>query len=323
MIKKIFSNKVISFIIIPGLLFLFWIAASLAFNNKISFSVLEFAEGNSSISQAPVGKMLKGDVITGTFTARENNLGLVLLEFNNYVKPDYASEDILIFSIKRIGEKDWYYSREYRSGGFEHLIYFPFGFNPITNSGNNTYQFQLKSLNGNTSNALTLSKSSPVLMTGYQFTKAELLQNKSFLIRFLLEKIETSFTNLDFVLSSILYLLPLLFYVLFLLYHHKPKLLVRYLGNTTLVLIIVDIFLIQSLYLGILFGLIITWIVAVKLKKIKSSTSFKIAFILLFLWIILMALGENAFSPKLNVWTYAFLVIGIFNAVVEEKIITK
>ena len=319
MIKKILSNRLIAFVAIPGALFFLWIAASLVFNNKISFSVLEFTQDNSSIAQVPKGKILKGDKVAGAFTASENNLGLVLLKFNNYVKPDYANEDILVFSIKQLGEKNWYYSGEYRSGAFEHQAYFPFGFAPIMNSRNKTYQFQLVSLNGNNSNALELSKDSPVLMSAYQFSRAEFLQNKSFLIRFILEKIETSFTNLDFVLSSILYSLPLLFYIIFLLHLNKQKFLGRYLGKVTLVLIIIDIFLIQNLYLGILFGLIIFWIVSIKLKKVRSETSFKIAFILLFLWIISMVIGENAFSLKLNIWVYAFLAIGTFQAIVEEK----
>jgi hypothetical protein len=318
MVKKILTNKVSSLIILIALLS-FWIVSSLLFNNKISFSVLEFAQKNDEITKAPVGAILKGDSISGTFKASEENLGLVLLKFNNYVKPDYSSEDELIFSIKQVGQKDWYYSGRYRSGAFEHQAYFPFGFTPIANSKNKSYQFQLFSLNGNSSNGLTLSKNSPVLITAYQFSRKEILQSKPFLIRFIIEKIETSFTNLDFVLSSILYLLPLLFYILWLINLNHKIIIRRYLAQATLILVLLDIFLLSNLYLGILLGLSIPWIISIRLKRLESGVSFIIAFALLFVWIASMFIHLDFYSSKLNVWVYLFLVTGTAVAVIEEK----
>jgi hypothetical protein len=311
--------KLLVFVLIPLGLLIFWVAASLAFNNKISFSVLEYAEDNSSIAKAPVETILKGNKIWGTFKASEENLGLVLLKFNNYVKPDYSSEDVLSFSIKQVGQKDWYYSGRYRSGAFEHQSYFPFGFTPIANSKNKFYQFELTSLNGNSSNALTLSKNSPVLITAYQFSKKEIFQSKSFLIRFITEKIATSFTDLDFVLSSVLYLLPLLLYLLWIINLKQKTYLKRYLSLVTLLFIVIDVFILKNIYLGVLLGLIISWIITVKLKRLESKVSFIIAFALLFIWIVSMFIHLDFYSNKLNVWVYAFLIIGVFQAVVEER----
>ncbi len=318
-INKIISNKLIGWIFIPVLLLGFWIACSLIFNNKVGFSVLLFPQNRSLIIQVPQGKILKGEKITGNFTARENNLGLVMIKFNNYVKPDYADEDILVFSIKEKGRKSWYYKGNYHSGAFEHLTYFPFGFTPINNSKNKTYQFQLVSLNGNSSNAIELSKGNSIFQTGYQFSKRDIIGNKLFLIKFILEKIETSFTNLDFLLSSIIYLLPFLFYLLWQAYKYKREIIKKYITVFTFILIVIDILFLSTLYIGILLGLIVFWIISIKLKRLENSVSFTVAFIFLFAWITLMYIGFDSYSDKFNVWVYTFLVIGTFQVVIEEK----
>ena len=318
-LSKIAANKFAAWFLIPIILLSFWIICSLLFNNKVSFSVLLFPQNRSLIVQVPQEKILKGEKITGNFTARENNLGLIMMKFNNYVKPDYADEDILVFSIKEKGSKSWYYKGNYHSGAFEHLTYFPFGFTPINNSKDKIYQFQLVSLNGNSSNAIELSKSNSIFQTGYQFSKRDIIGDKSFLIKFILEKIEISFTNLDFLLSSIIYLLPFLFYLLWQVYKYKRKIIKKYITVFTLILIAIDILFLKTLYIGVLVGLIVFWIISIKLKRLENSVSFTIAFIFLFAWITLMYIGFDSYSDKFNVWTYTFLVIGTFQVVIEEK----
>src|SRR3989344_5614403 len=92
---KILGNKYTGLVFIPIVLLIFWWALSLFFNDKISFSVLVYSQDSSLIKQTNKGKLFKEDKIFGEFKAKDNHLGIVLLRFKEFVKPDYRGEDVL------------------------------------------------------------------------------------------------------------------------------------------------------------------------------------------------------------------------------------
>lgn len=315
--KKILSNKFIAYILIPLVLVLFWLISSLLFNKQISFSVLEYGENNPP--QSVSGKLLKGEKISGNFIAKENNLGIIIVRFNRYVKPDYRGEDVLSFKLKENNAKDWYYFNNYRSGLVESQLLFPFGFPVIDNSKGKEYHFEIESLFGNATNALEISKDMPVLITAYQIPRNEITGSKLRLISFIFKKTLNSLASFDFLLSSIIFLLPLLFYVLWKFILKKSALSRKIFSFAVILLIFFDIFLIKEVYIGILLGLIIGLIYAIKSNRFKSYFTFKWVVFLIFFWAILIYLNISNFSNKLNIWVFTFLVIGVGQMLLEEK----
>lgn len=321
-IKKIFSNKLVAIGIIPFLLFTFWFMSSLFLNSKISFSVLLYKEPQNEIKQISSEKLLKGGKISGEFRAKENYLGIVMVRFNKYTKHDFTSEDILRFKLREKGTKSWYYLNDYRTGQLENNLLFPFGFPVIQDSKNRIYQFEIESILGNNINAVEVNKKNLAWLTGYQFPIIETFSDNRAAFNFLIKKTITSFTDIDFLLSSSLYMVPLIIYIL--VYILSPWLRrvknFRYISpGILLTLIILDVFFVTEVYLGILTSLILGWSYCIAKFRLESKISFSIAFGFIILWTILIMLKITEFQNKINIWVYAFLVIGICHAIFEER----
>ena len=315
--KKILSNKIVAYILIPIALALFWFFCALLFNKQISFSILEY--GESKPPQSVNGKLFKGEKISGDFIAKENDLGIIIVRFNKYVKPDFRGEDVLSFKLKEKGAKDWYYFNNYRSGSVENQLLFPFGFPVVENSKGKEYQFEIESLFGNSSNALEISKDMPVLITAYQFPKSEITASKLRFLSFLIKKTITSLTSFDFILSSVLFMLPLIFYIVWLLFLKKFTFAGKFLTFALIILVLLDTFFIKEVYIGILLGLIAGFMYAIKANKITSRYIFSLVIILISLWTVLIYLNMSSFSTKLNIWVYVFMVMGVGRMLLEEK----
>jgi len=316
---KILTNNFLSLFLIPLVLLIFFVLCTVFLNKQISFSVLLYGHDNKSIITKPSGKLLKGEKITGEFTAKENYLGIVIVRFNPYIKPDYRGEDVLLFGLKEKGGKDWYYYNAYRSGSIESQQLFPFGFPVITFSKDKVYDFQIESIAGNEVNSVELSNSNPVLLTAYKLPRVEIVGSKLRLISYLIKKSINSLTSLDILFSSILYLLPFLFYIFWLFFLRKTQLVRRFLAFTVIALIFLNIFLLSQFFIGILVGLIIAWIVTIWIYGLESSVSFVFALILIFIWVLLILLQISVFIYELNIWSFTLLTIGTIQLSFEEK----
>lgn len=318
--RKLLIEKIIIRALIPLLLFIFWIFSSLIFNNRTSFSVLEYGSNNVVLHGKTYGKLYKDDKISGEFIANENNLGMVMIRFNDFVLPDYRGEDILSFKLKTKGSKDWYYINNYRTGLLKRQLLFPFGFPVITDSKGKEYEFELQSLYGNSSNAVELSKNTPVIKTIYQFPRKEIAGSKLRFLKFLPVKVFNSFSDMDFLLSSITYLAPFILYVLLIILFNEKSILGKKLFIFLLtVFILIDILLLREVYSGIFAVLFFIYLISIKTNKIRANTTLSISATLITIWIILVSLGSNNFTLKLNVWVYTFLVTGIFQLFFELK----
>ena len=319
--KKIKVNKYISFFVIPVSLLIFWWISSLILNNKISFSTLVYQE-SAKIEQTNTGKLLRGNTISGEFIAKDNHLGILILNFKDFVKPDYRGEDVLSFKLKERGAKNWYVVNNYRSGLMEHQLQFPFGFPQIEYSKDKAYQFEIKSLLGNNSNSVELSNKDSVL-TAYQYPRQEITGSKSRIITFIFKKSINSLINFDFLLSSVLYLLPFLLYILWEILIKKLEVGKQIFSVIVLLLILMDIFLLKEFYLGVFILLILLWLISIKFYKFESSVSFFLSGILIIFWILLILVDKERYFNKLNIWVFVFLLLGVIQSVLEEKGVYK
>jgi hypothetical protein len=309
-VKKILTNKFISLGLIPLILIVFWVLASLILNNKVNFSVLLYQQSKNNIKIIS-GNLNKENNISGRFKANDNNLGLIMVRFNVYSP---GSEDIITFKIKQEGDLNWYHVNSYRANLLTSGQLLPLGFPVIKNSKGKFYQFEI--LSNNKARIEDFN-----FLAGYEFSKNELVSNKGEGIGFLLKKTYTSFTNLDFILSSLVYLIPLFSYIVLclILYFWRIKNSGYLYVVIPLSLIYSDIFIVKEFYLAVLVLLIIIWLYSFSKMKLESKVNFILAFVLILIWVILILLRVTDFQNKINIWTYSFLVMGVLTAVIEEK----
>lgn len=312
-------NKIITFLIIPLVLIGVWVTLSILFTSEFSLSSLTYPHSSSDVLQTPEGKLLKGKKITGEFTAKDNNIGIIILRFKSFVRYDYAGEDVLVFKIKEKGQKDWSFISVYKAGILENKLNFPFGFPIISNSQGKMYEFEIESQNGNEKNAIELNTNTPTFSTVYLYPKEEITASKKRMLAFGLKKTYTSFTNPDFLLQSSIFLIPLALYCVFMVYRSKYKAPEKFVAISVLTLIFLDIFFIKETYTGMWIIFFISWIVASRMCKLSSSVTFALGIGCIFFWIVLLAFDMPEIEKKINLWAYTFLAIGVVQAALEEK----
>src|SRR3989338_165248 len=135
--SKTFLIKLTKWIIIP-LAFLFSgviLSFVYFFNSDINPNVISINHSVTSVQD-------KGGVVSGTFTAQENYLGVVTVRFD---KKEQLSGDS-IFRIKNVLDDDWYHTATISAEQYYTLPFYSFGFPVIEKSKNQTYQFQIKLL---------------------------------------------------------------------------------------------------------------------------------------------------------------------------------
>lgn len=300
------------------LLIVVGILASIVFNSYSSFSVLTVRENPSNLKFTHTSKLLKGDKLTGEFVGKENNLGIVYIKFNNYVKPDYLDEDTLIFKIKEKGAKSWYLTNKYKSGILEDNLFFPFGFSQVPESKGRTFVFELQSLKGNNINSVEIDLNGFAFASGYQVPKNQILASKQNLVNFIIKKILYSYENIDFVLYSILYFLPAFFYIFWNTFLNKFIAHKYLLATITLFLVIVDLVFVKEVYSGIIFGILGLWAISIFIYKLGEDISLTVSLVLIILsvFLIQMRIHSPFLLNKLSVWAYFLLLVGIIEKIV-------
>lgn len=288
-------KKIIKIIVIPVALFLLWFIAGMLYSSKISFSTLSYKESLKELT-------VKDKKIIGNFVAKDNNLGIIMLRYVAYVK---KGTDPLIFRIKEKGQENWYATVNYQSGLIQNNSLFTFGFPLIANSKGKEYIFELFSKN----NEVKIDRFG--FYTEYSFNKP-----KSHFIEFALKKTITSLSDLEFILSSLLFGIPFIGY-LFILFLNNYKLSKNRLVSFMSIFIFIDL-LITDFYLGVFSLIAFFWIYSIYRFKIQYRYNFLIALSLIVFWLILTFLKSGLFLDKLNIWVYFFLATGIFQLFAEE-----
>lgn len=346
--KKI--NKNLIFI---SILILFWLSLTLIyiFNSDLGLTVLSYNEGKESFNNLTYKKLYKGDKITGEFKAHEDNLGIISIRFKTSIKPPYDKEDLIVFRIKERGITKWYYENTYKDGLIFNYPFYPFGFPPIQNSKNKYYDFEIESLNGNSINAVSISDKNQTLFSRYQIPKSVILHDKKSLLDFLVKKFLSAILTTDIRFSSFVYSLPLIFYILWgtrvkrytiIPLRRRLNFLTEFIVNSAffnkispflwplksvslsisdcliILTTVIDIFIIQinnDLIYIVAMGL---WIVTLKANNFESKKPFIFAIILLIIPPIFLNFGDVQTAEKAALWSFAFLVAGTVQILIEE-----
>jgi hypothetical protein len=313
-----------------------------------SFSIWSYNHPNSDIKNLNFNAFYKGEMFKGQFKAQDNNLGIISIRFQTYIRPPYSLEDKLLFKLKERSASKWYYVNTYRSGLIYDVPFFPFGFPQIKDSKGKTYEFEITALNTNSVNRLSISDRYPVLQSKYKYSRKEMLQDKKMLIRFLLIKFTNAFMIPDVVFSSFVYLLPLAFYlawISFLKKIFKPitdqskkiieklnnnvilgpfirlfkKIFVHNLDYFLVIVVFVDILMIQLVNDVVYVVILILWMFTLRTYGRSSKESFAFGLLLIALCPVYLMKGLGPTAEKSAVWAYLFLVAGMVQALIERK----
>lgn len=329
--SRLLKNKFFKFLFLAvcAVLILFWILASTLLINKVSFSVMTFDTHNQVGNKDQVFKLTQGNNYRGTFKAEDNNLGLVIVQ----LEPRHLakSSENLTFKLREEGSKKWDFQQSYSINLFDSQPSFSFGIPVVPNSSNKSFTFELSLKNIRSDNYL-LIKNPNNFVTGYKYSKEQITGSKLSLIRFTYNKILGSFSDVDFVFHSSIYLFPLIAFLIFVLIlkNAKPieikkikvkkvKFVGHYLKYLILIFVTAELLFPQILLLPRSYIVIIIWFAALFFIKFKSSTSFKISFALIVVWIVLIPFGLLNLQENLNVLVYFSFATGIVQLLVEEK----
>lgn len=353
MVKKVL-NIVLYWLFIPFILIGFWIGASIfTINPETAFTALRTEYEKSSFLKYKSTDLYKGDFVSASFVAAENNLGTVSVRFNTLFRDNY---DWLIFRIKEAGHPDWLYDNKYKVDQFQPDALFPFGFPIIKDSKNKKYYFEIESTAGKAGDAVAVSSKSPIFISKYQFTRLEIMSGYKKTLLFLAKKTINSFDNFNFLITSLVYLLPLLIYLLlcFSLSYKPVKSKIntsknnhKQIHNISLFNIIKADFVARQAKLSarslllhpifFIYGLIITLFIlfnrqkngfselillvcgifVLRLLRTSSKESFIIALAILVLCPFLFAAKFLVPAENASLWAYIFLVVGTIQAIWE------
>ncbi len=324
---KIYFNKnylkIASFIIIPTLI-LFWVVTSLLFINRISFSVVTYQTRNL-VDSDNYSEIYRERSYKGEFEAIDNNLGLVIVDLGNYRRPESANEYVIVFRFKEKGDSGWAIQREYDSGLFDSQSQFSFGIPVLVDSKNKYFQFEIASEKGSLENHIKIKKKSSFI-TGYQYSKSEILGVDLKAFNFFYSKFLGFITDLELLTKSLIYLIPLAIYILVLFFLNRIFLRVKYVNipftgkylKVLLLLVLIKLLLPQDFKVSMFFILVGVWTAIVYFLKLKSSVSFLLSFTLLILWILIIPFDLSNIQKLLNVSVYIFLAFGVFQLLYEE-----
>jgi hypothetical protein len=323
-------------------LFSIWIIFTLveAYSYDNNFFVLTDSHPSKSFDKPQ--QLLKDKKIIGEFKAEKNYLGIIELKIKSVPNVKFNDEDQLVFKIKEKDSKKWLFTNNYRSGLFEGMQVFPFGFSPIENSKNKTYHFELTSISGTKDNAILLEGGDKYpIVTKYQIPKNLLLKNKALLFNFMVDKIGNIISNVDLMTSSLIFLLPLIFYILwFNFVSSKKNKKIKKNKNITNknitnkingkrkkyipVICLLIFILLNTLFVPIIFSLnyifIILFIfILIITNKLESITTFLFSLIFFAISILFIIIGNPEVAAKSAQWLYLFIIIYMSQKIKELK----
>jgi len=319
--SKTFLIKLTKWIIIP-LAFLFSgviLSFVYFFNSDINPNVISINHSVTSVQD-------KGGVVSGTFTAQENYLGVVTVRFD---KKEQLSGDS-IFRIKNVLDDDWYHTATISAEQYYTLPFYSFGFPVIEKSKNQTYQFQIKLLS--VDRGLALSRQEPVFVSNYAYPKEILLGNFGLLKDFAQKKIDYYFSTQNYWKVFFVYSLPLLLYLLYILALHRfisdknknrfEKIFKNFAKPTIITILVamaIDIFVIRKYTNSTTSWLTLLWILGVISYRLEAKYSFGFALIFLTFCPFLLVVPMDWVAEKSAIWAYMMLIVGTLQLIFESS----
>ncbi len=193
---KLFKQFIIPLFLVLGYLILvsypYFFSKINLYNSLGALSLVEEKSEHIKKTGKASNHLLTGEKITEEIKSSENNFGVLLVRFLQ-LSPKVT--DRVIFRIKEVGEKKWYYENTYNANQFQPNQYFTFGFPVITDSKNKIYVFEVMSLAGTDKNGISLSPKKPQVALVYKLTKKNLMSVNVFSL--ILKKFTYVFNNVN------------------------------------------------------------------------------------------------------------------------------
>lgn len=200
----------ISILIFIGKVRIFIDKENFFYNSQIN----NLAQNVRFLEDSNFERLLSKETAKFEFMAEDNNLGTISFLFNNYGK---INNDVVKFRIREKGNNIWYYEGSHDSSKFDIGQFYPFGFDPISDSKGHIYQIELESQKGNINDSVSISSKPSFFQAKYIYTKGYLSQNKSLIPHFLAKKTLnylSYFKLSDYVNLLIAFASPFLTYLL-------------------------------------------------------------------------------------------------------------
>ncbi len=212
------------------------------------------------------------------------------------------------------------------------MISLPLDFPRISDSKGKEYVFELTSTKGRKGDAVAISSIDPQLLTKYQFTKQELTSNKKLLIIHIAKFLPSAISNQDFFISSLIYMLPFLLYVLWyfpvriilshLAQRHRAFIYVNKLVAPVIVVCLVFVTVLYVRQLSSIVALIIllsAWVLLLKRNRLGSDTTFSLAIVFLLLCPVYLIFGNRDVAERCTDWVFFYLIVGGIQSIWESN----
>lgn len=317
-VLSILQKPLFLYLINPFVIFFIGVVLTLFLNPFSRFTTLIYPPSKADTIQYPKGELLANHKIVGEFVARDNNLGIVLVRFDNFQR---ISSDSVRFGIKEKGSSTWFYQNDYRVDQFQPNKFFTFGFPVIPDSANKTYQFQVESLHGRHNNAIGRSEIEPFFMTTYQFPRYQIFSNpKRFIDYIIAKRVESTIENKETLIEGLYYFLPIscyLFIVFFLdlICKKRPMLAI----GTVLVITFIDIVIIHGYSSGNLLIIGLLWGITFLRKRISGGLLVLIGVFFTILIPFASLAGLDVVADKITRWFYTLLLLGFLLKIIENR----
>ena len=146
---------------------------------------------------------ISSNPFTFSFTAQEDNMGVVLVHLTNEVGDSALSAGAgdplhpqkFRMRMKELGSEAWYASQETAPAEIGNSTSYPFGFPPIADSKNKTYVIEMSIVNVDYRSTVIFNKDEYQLTTVHQIPKQNLLKNPLKLLVHIGDKLQTAFIN--------------------------------------------------------------------------------------------------------------------------------
>ena len=268
--------------------------------------------GKLELTQAP--NLQYKERFSGNFVTKHSNLNTILIRFEGILNADRSGFN---FRLREDGKEDWYHSAHYDVPitGFSPGGYFAFDFPKITDSAQRSYIFEVETDIKLPGVVAAVSTNYPAFITRSSFTISELLSNGKLLSNFATDKFTTMLGEDEFLMNLLIFSLPLVFYLLFLIFGFN------YLFPTIFVVlaIAVDVFFLHKVYDFLWIAVMFAWLLTAFKFVIDSRVS--IIFSLFFLWMtyLFQLIERRELTNKTQVWIYVFLTLFVFQKIYELK----
>ncbi len=314
-------GRIFFLFILPVLLLGFWIAAPVVLNNDSPLLVMSSNYSKGIFRPFNGNEIHVHEKVSGQFKSKENNLGIVAVRFNTFGR---INNDIVIFRIKESNNDSWYYEGKYKVDQFQPNGLFTFGFPRIPNSENKSYLFEIESTKGEKGDAVALSYFEPSVMAKYAYSKSELFRNKKELFVFSFKKIAYSYQSFSFFISSLPFLLPLVFYS-FLISIRKRIIKKKYpfFQQIFTFMLLLSLVFLPSMSTTSFFLFVMFWVLLIIINRLDSSVSFLYSLVLLLITPFLIVTNQQYIAENFARWTYYFFAAGTFQLMYELKMRPK